>query len=696
MPQDLKTYMPQAKSLKPGPHTVNAPGFEKVDGETIPRRNVKAKDKLHSRPLEEIKTIPDILKYASTKYGNAKCVGTRKLIKLHNETKKVKKLVDGKQQEVDKKWTYFEMSGYKYQSFSEFEKQALQYGAGLRKLGLTAGDKVHLYAPTSAHWLSMAHGAMFQSMAIVTAYDTLGEEGLTHSIKQTQSKAMYLDSTLLVKLLNPLSAGENLKHLIYDDATEVKQDDISKLKEKYNDVEIISIADLQKLGEENPVEAVMPKPEDLACVMYTSGSTGTPKGVLLKHKNVVAALAGVNPVVGQYLGPGDSLLTYLPSAHIFEFVFENAVLFWGGTMGYGNGKTLSDTSMRNCKGDIREFKPTVLIGVPAVWETVKKGIMANVQKGGMLKSNMFWGAYAAKSFMLNNGIPGYGLLDSIVFSKVRQATGGRLRLCLNGGGPIAQDTQRFISIAITAMINGYGLTETSAMGALMDPQAWTDDALGELPTSIETKLVDFADAGYYSTNKPRPQGEIWIRGDSISSGYLDLDDETKESFTEDGWFKTGDIGEFDERGNLKIIDRKKNLVKTLNGEYIALEKLESIYRTHPAVLNICVYAHPEQSKPIAIVVPSEPVVQKTATENGIKGGDIEELIHNEKLKDILLKQFQEAGRKGRLAGFELIDGLVLADEEWTPQNGFTTAAQKIDRKKIFTKYQKDIDRAYSK
>jgi long-chain acyl-CoA synthetase len=112
------------------------------------------------------------------------------------------------------------------------------------------------------------------------------------------------------------------------------------------------------------------------------------------------------------------------------------------------------------------------------------------------------------------------------------------------------------------------------MGALTDPLAWTDDALGEIPASIEMKLVDFADAGYFSTNKP-PQGEIWIRGDGVTEGYLDLEQENKDSFTEDGWFKTGDIGEFDAKGQIRIIDRKKNLVKTLNGEYIALEKVSS-------------------------------------------------------------------------------------------------------------------------
>lgn len=295
-------------------------------------------------------------------------------------------------------------------------------------------------------------------------------------------------------------------------------------------------------------------------------------------------VAGVDVIVGPFLGPGDILLAYLPLAHIFEFIFENACMFWGGMMGYGNPRTLSDTNMRNSQGDIKELKPTVLIGVPHVWETVKKGIIAKVTAGGFVTQKLFWGALAAKGALLSAGLPGAGVLDAIVFNKVKEATGGRLRICLNGGGPIAKDTQRFISLAITPMISGYGLTETAAMGALMDPMSWTDDALGELPASIETKLVDFADAGYFSTNNP-PQGEIWIRGDSISAGYLDLEEETKESFTQDGWFKTGDIGQFDAKGNIKIIDRKKNLVKTLAGEYIALEKVSELKCIHRDLSN---------------------------------------------------------------------------------------------------------------
>ncbi|TKA64248.1 hypothetical protein B0A49_07347 [Cryomyces minteri] len=696
---DLKTMAPQAKIYKTPPFTVEAPGYKKVEGETIPRRNTRTKDQLKLRPSEDIATIYDVLRHSAKKFGNAKALGSRKVVKTHHETKKVKKMVDGKEQEVDKNWTFFELSEYHYMSFIEYEKLALQVGMGFRKLGMNKGDRVHIFAATSPHWLATAHGASSQSMPIVTAYDTLGEEGLKHSLAQTHAKAIFLDPHLLTKLINPLKEVKDIQHVIYNTGSEVKRSDIDKLKDAHPHLTIQSFDELTKLGENNPVDPMPPQPEDLCCIMYTSGSTGTPKGVLLKHKNVVAAIAGVDVIVGPYVGPGDGLLTYLPLAHILEFVFETACLYWGGTMGYGNPKTLSDSSVKNCKGDIREFKPTILVGVPAVWETVKKGIVAKVEKSNLIVRNMFWGAMAAKSFLLSSGIPGSveigaGILDAIVFNKIKDATGGRLRICMNGGGPIAKDTQRFISMAITPMIGGYGLTETSAMGALMDPLAWTDDALGEVPGSIEVKLVDFPDAGYHAVNNP-PQGEIWIRGGSVAEGYLDLEKETKESFTDDGWFKTGDIGEFDKRGHLRIIDRKKNLVKTLNGEYIALEKLESIYRSATVVANICVYAASDKNKPIAIIVPAEPALKSLASSNGIKGSGIEDLVHNDKLNKLVLAELQAAGKKGGLAGIEIIEGVVLADEEWTPQNGLTTSAQKINRKGILEKYKKEVDKAYS-
>lgn len=253
------------------------------------RRNVRYKDGLISKPHPSIETMHDILTYASRTYGNAKAMGTRKLVKMHNETKKIKKVVDGKEEMVDKKWQYFELSGYTYMTFTEFHDMALNIGAGLRKLGMEPGDRVHLFAATHSNWLGTAHGALSQSMPIVTAYDTLGEEGLTHSMEQTHAKAIYLDPHLLTKLIKPLQKIKDIQYVIYNTSEDVKQDDIKKLQDAHSHLKILSIDELKQLGKENPVEPVKPKAEDLCCIMYTSGSTGAPKGVMLKHKNVVAA-----------------------------------------------------------------------------------------------------------------------------------------------------------------------------------------------------------------------------------------------------------------------------------------------------------------------------------------------------------------------------------------------------------------------
>jgi long-chain acyl-CoA synthetase len=161
MTQDLKKLMPQARATISGPVAVEAPGFSKTDGETIPRRNAKSPDALRAHPAEGVHTLYDVLRYSAKKFGNAKAVGSRKIIDVHTETKKIKKMVDGKEQMVDKNWQYFELSGYEYRTFNEFERLCLEIGSGLKHLGFGPADRLHIYAATSMQWLSSAHGAYF-------------------------------------------------------------------------------------------------------------------------------------------------------------------------------------------------------------------------------------------------------------------------------------------------------------------------------------------------------------------------------------------------------------------------------------------------------------------------------------------------------------------------------------------------------
>jgi long-chain acyl-CoA synthetase len=704
-----------AKTLAKPPYSIPSPGAPAVAGETIPRRHPAAADGLVATPSPDINTTYELVRATSAKYGNARAMGSRRLLGTHVETKKIRRVVDGQAVEVDKAWTYFELGPYEYMTFAQYEQLVLDVGAGLRALDLSpvggdaagGGDagaanpahgtahRVHLYAATSANWLAMSHGAASQSLPVVTAYDTLGEAGVTHSMRATGSRLVFLDPSLLSTMTRVLQSIDSVRVVVWNDHYEARPEDLDAMRAAHPNLRVVSFSELRQLGKDKPVPPTPPRPDDLCCIMYTSGSTGNPRGVMLKHRNVVAAVAGVTTVMKPWIGPGDSMLAYLPSAHILEFVFENASLVWGCVLGYGNAKTLSDASVRNCNGDIREFRPSVLVGVPAVFETVKKGILAKVEAGSAIARRLFHGAMWLKPRLLRYGMPGAGLLDAVVFKKLREATGGRLRITMNGGGPVSTETREFISIGLAPMIMGYGLTETTAMGCLQSLSEWNLDTLGAMPSSIEIKLVDFPDAGYLASNKPHPQGEIWIRGPSVMAGYHDNAKETDEAISPDGWLRTGDIGEFNGAGHLRIIDRKKNLVKSLNGEYIAIEKLESVYRSTPVVANICVYADASQAKPVAIVVAAEPALRALAGRLGLDASlHPGELVHDKKVRAAVLAEMQAKGRAGGLTGIEIIDGVVLTDDEWTPQNELLTAAQKLVRNRIVARYDKEIKEAY--
>lgn len=687
---------------------------EAKPGETAPRRKASQKAAALERPADsKATTIPEFFQECVERHGDRNAMGWRDLLEVHVDTKKITKIIDGKETEVDKDWTYYEYSNYHFLTFPELSKLIKTYGKGLVEFGLKPSQqsKLHIYASTSHKWMQTFLASQTQDIPVVTAYDTLGESGLTHSMVATDTNAVFTDNALLASLVKPLQKATSLKFIIHADPIDpndkrqggkLYQDAkaaVEKISEVRPDIKFISYDDVLKLGESSSVEPVTSiNKEDLACIMYTSGSSGDPKGVKITHANVLAALGGISTNAGRDLVQNtDRVVAFLPLAHIFELLFELIGFWWGSCLGYANVKTLTDASCRNCNSDLVEFKPTIMVGVAAVWESVRKGVLAKIKTLSPLVQKIFWTAFKAKATMSHYRIPGGSVFD-VLFKKVKAATGGHLRFVLNGGSPISKDAQLFISTLICPMLVGYGLTETCANAAIVEHQHLEMNVVGTLTGAITAKLVDVADAGYFAKNN---QGEILLKGKCIMSEYYKNEKETKEAFTEDGWFQTGDIGEWTASGALKIIDRKKNLVKTLNGEYIALEKLESVYRSNPIVLNLCCYADQSKVKAIAIILPNGAhfksflVDENVYSASEIESKDLSYLCDDKKVIKAVTKSLIQTGKSQGLRGIELIQSVVILDDEWTPQNGFVTSAQKLQRKKILASCKDKVDAAYA-
>jgi len=652
-------------------------------GEGAIRRCALSPDELLTIPEEGTETLYDSLERSARLFSVSKALGWRDTIKVHDVEKEITKNVDGKEVKEKKNWKYFELTDYKYMNFTDVEREAKELGAGLKHLGLDKSTRFNIFASTSPQWFCMSFACVTQSITFCTSYDSLGVEGLKHSLNEPEVVGMFTNVDLLSTVAGAIGDCQTVKVIIYNGELSAKEEETKrKIESTRENLKVISIAELRNLGKENPCEPVPPKPQDIACIMYTSGSTGTPKGVIISHHQIVSSIAGVTVLLADFVKPGESYIAYLPLAHILEFVVEMCMFYVGLPMGYGNVKTLTDNSMKNCVGDIRAFQPTIMCGVPAVWELIRKGIQTKVKAGGSVKETLFNTAMSAKTF--SKTLFG-GITDAVVFKQVKQATGGKLKYAMSGGAPISQSTQQFLMTCLVTTIQGYGLTESCGMCAILPPSHPRYHSVGVPVPSIEVKLVDSKEAGYVTTNTPQ-QGEVYIRGGSVTQGYFKREDLTKEAFTEDGWFMTGDIGQWNEDGTLSIIDRKKNLVKLSGGEYIALEKLEAAYKAAPIVSNIMVHADSNAKQPLAIVSVHEGNLKHLSG----KDQDADSLCKDSSVKKAALQQLNEAGKKAGFKQMELLQDVILTAEEWTPASGLVTPAQKLQRKKVQEHYKDEI------
>ncbi|KAI8896965.1 hypothetical protein BC833DRAFT_527622 [Globomyces pollinis-pini] len=665
---------------------------EATETDGRPRRMFSNKGQpLVTIPHPTVKTLYDILLYGCRVFpASQHLFGDRELRNIVEETKDVTKTVNGVETTEKKTWKYFDLGPYRWITYRDAKEITTAIGAGLVKLGLKKNDKLTIFASTSKEWMLMTYGCYSQGKVITTAYDNLGVDALIFSVNESEATAMFTQSDLFNVVKEIGTKCPTLKHIIYKGSpSETVLADVKKVVPHFN---FVSFDELQKVGKDHPVAPNPPSPDDLCCIMYTSGSTGNPKGVMLSHKNLIASLAGAKVIVDGLVEAGDVYLAYLPLAHVLEFLLENILVFIGIPLGYGSTRSLTDASCRNCKGDLRELRPSVMAGVPAVWETIRKGVLSKLSEANPTQQKVFHLAYQLKKHLINLGLP-HSFMDKIVFKKISDNTGGRLRVALSGGAPMAPETQEFLTVTLCHIVQGYGMTESCGFIAV---QGLSDKGIlgvvGTPSPACEVKLVATNNYNPNPTNGKKPQGEVWVRGDNMMSGYYKQEKVTAESFGPDNWFMTGDIGEWNEDGTLSIIDRKKNLVKLSHGEYVALEKLESQYKTSKLILNMVVHADSLQSYIVALITVNPKEMENLMNTLGIQTTD----YSHPKLVEAFGKNLLQCAKNGGLKSAEVLKVFTLVHDEWTAENGFLTAAQKIKRKEILAHYKSDVDRMYGK
>lgn len=669
-----------------------------------PQQIVKGHEEIEIRPFDlhftlmdqiasleqPLDTVAKLFDYSVKLHAGQDCLGTREAFAMESEVQP-----DGKVFQKIIQGDY-----YTWLKYEDVQERATNIARGLIKIGMDPKqDKALIYADTSANWLMTALGCFKTGIPLATLYTTLGDESVKYGLNQTKAKTLILAQELMPKLERMIEDLPHVQNIIYI-PSRVRQ----TLSVKFEKRTIYSLEQIQDLGQKaGELKLDPPKTDDVAVIMYTSGSTGTPKGALLTHRNlssaIYASLARGLDLAGEQRTPDETYMGFLPIAHIFELSHEFVVLLMGIKIGYSGPNTLTDKSTMiksGQKGDASVLKPTVMLAVPTILDRVYKAIQGNVQSKGKIFEAVFMQLYRYRCAWLKRGF-GTPILNRLVFSKLKQSLGGKIRLIIGGGAPLSPDVHEFIRTCLDVHVaQGYGLTETVGGVMLTQKKDLTMGSVGFPLPGVKVKLVNWSEGEYTVQDPQGPKGEILVGGPVVSIGYFDLPDKTAESFYQDSegtqWFYTGDIGHLQPNGNLKIIDRKKDLVKLAMGEYVSLGKVEAVLKVHPLVENVCIYADSSQSATIAIIIPDALHLSKIQT----AGVDLthEEACQSPLVKAQVLSILQKHASVSLLK-FEIPRGLILVSEPWSPESGLVTASLKIRRKQIEKAYKDQINGIYS-
>ncbi|KAJ2458797.1 medium-chain fatty acid-CoA ligase faa2 [Coemansia sp. RSA 2424] len=599
---------------------------------------------------------------------------------------------------------------YEWVSTSEASKLIDDFGSGLDLVYEKyaprddASEKdqeaLGIYSINRAEWL-LAEAAGFRSRRYsVALYDTLGSESVEFIMNHAEVAVIVCSIDKIPKLLRLKDRMPGLKVIISMDEFAQHGKNPVSLPFTVNSVRILhewaesagvallDVPQVVQMGAEKPTMPRPPLPEDLCTICYTSGTTGEPKGVMSTHESYMLAA-----IASHHSNPVDKpvYLSFLPMAHCFERLVVYTGLLGGGSVGFYSGNVL------NIADDAQALRPHVIAGVPRLFNRIYDRIAAATINAPGMTGIIARTAIRQKLERLEagQGIK-HAFWDRIVCNKVREFFGGRLDMLISGSAPIDHKVLNFLRVALaSAFVEGYASTECNATATVTSIDSRHGGHVGVPYLGVDVRLRDVPEMGYLATDTPCPRGEILIRAKHVFKGYYKDSEKTKAAM--DGeWLITGDVGQFGEDGNLRVIDRRKNILKLAQGEYVATEFLETIYSRCPLVLNIFVHGDSLQSKLVAVVVPeSETFLPWARKISGSPSAGMEELCSDEQVTGALLVELRKAGREAKLQGFEIIRSIYCESEPFDIEgNKLLTSTFKLKRNVARDYYRKQIDDMY--
>jgi long-chain acyl-CoA synthetase len=557
-------------------------------------------------------------------------------------------------------------------SWSQTKDKVFELAAGLLALGVQPEDRVAIASNTRMEWILADLAIMCAAGATTTIYPSTQHEDVGYILADSESKVVFAEDELQVaKVLDHLDELPQLITIVQLDGT-------------VDHPKVIGWADLEKQGREyldaNPtaVDDVIAAigPEDLATLIYTSGTTGRPKGVRLVQDNWTYEGAAIEEY--DIIYPDDLQYLWLPLSHVFGKALIAIQLYIGFT-------TAVDGRIDKIVENLAVVQPTFMCGAPRIFEKVRARVMTSASHG--VKAKIFDWAFGVGRKVSPIRLAGeepsgllalqHALADRLVFSKIKARMGSKIRFFVSGSAALNREVQEWFHAADLLILEGYGLTETSAATCVNNPRATRFGTVGPPVPGSQVKIAD--------------DGEILIKGPGVMRGYHNLPEATAETL-KDGWFATGDIGELDEQGYLRITDRKKDLIKTSGGKYVAPQKVEGVLKVASPHISQCVVHGDGRKYATALITLDPEAIEGWAKEQGLSYSSFEELVGSREVRDLVESQVADANQS--LERWETIKKFEILPSELSVEEGEVTPSLKVRRRAVEKKYADVLNSMY--